>query len=353
MGGNALKHLNPTRLTSMEVLAIYWHVAAMANIAGFEVHLVPWVLDKQDHGDVDILVQEIDEKSDHGRRYLATSLKPVEMKHNGPVVSVGYQFAPGRVAQVDLISVPRHAIRMARLYYAGSGIGMILGRVAAWHGLVLAWDNIRLRSNPELPWSRDIPLTPDPGLALGLLGYDPDAFGAFRTEEDVWEYAMSSPMAQPWMFTSENTNSDNRSRDRGRPGFMRFQEWLKEKMPPLGPHGPYWQRATWEQAVDLARQMDENVDRRIDMQRQEWQHNKDRNFALGMGAVKDQFPYLTDEQAGTVIRDMQETMPPKNVREEMFEDDRTRPLILQMAKLCAWQSARKLGLDQPPKPETT
>lgn len=227
MGGNALKHLNPQRLTSLQVMNVYWRVAGACNLHDLgRAHLVPWCLDKETHGDVDILVVPNGSYDDFVGDVCA-ELGVEETVRNDTVTSCAVPVGGG-IAQVDLIKVEEHHVRHTITYFAGGGLGMMVGRVAAAYGLVFAMDGLRLRHKAGAPWSIDVKLTNDPFKSLDFLGYYPSGSFAFKSEVECWQYALSSPKAHPAMFTQENTNSENRSRDKGRPNFVRFQQWLRD-----------------------------------------------------------------------------------------------------------------------------
>lgn len=57
-GGNALKHLHPVRLSSVEVNELVHHLHRNWQLVDPQpLHLVPWVAEKTDHGDVDLLCE--------------------------------------------------------------------------------------------------------------------------------------------------------------------------------------------------------------------------------------------------------------------------------------------------------
>ena len=58
MGGNALKHLHPVRLTSAEVIDLVHHLHRNWQLVDPRpLYLVPWVAEKLDHGDIDLICE--------------------------------------------------------------------------------------------------------------------------------------------------------------------------------------------------------------------------------------------------------------------------------------------------------
>lgn len=344
MGGNALKHLHPQRMTSMEVVSIFWRVFSLANALRIRVFLVPWCLDKNDHGDIDVIVEAASTgpQSSHNLALLADAVGDYNQSvKNGPVISVAYPWKKG-VVQLDLISTKREDLSHTLLYYSGGGLGMILGRVAAAYGLVFASEGLRLRSDPEKPWSRDIPLTSDPIFSLEALGYDWHGVGGFENEEQLWRFALNSPKAEPWMFLPELTNADNRYRDRGRPSYMRFQDWLRKNYDVTARP-----RSLREEGMTIARRLVPDIDMQLIKEESEWRLNKGYNYDVGIGAVKHHFPDMLDAEAGEIVRLMQPLLPSREMRTEMFRRDDLRQLLVQMARNAALVVCTRDKLTQP------
>jgi hypothetical protein len=58
MGGNALKHLDPVRLTSAEVIDFIHHLHRNWQLVEDRpLYPVPWVTEKADHGDIDVICE--------------------------------------------------------------------------------------------------------------------------------------------------------------------------------------------------------------------------------------------------------------------------------------------------------
>jgi hypothetical protein len=333
MGGNALKEFNPKRVTSMDVMNIWWRIEAITNLFGVEAHLVPWCLDKETHGDVDILIhQDIEVHFVNLLGWLNVDSKHIV--RNGPVISFGYPIN-GHIVQVDFIKVSSVDMQFARCYYSGGGLGMILGRVASWYGYVFAADGLRLRADRMKPWSRDITITSDPKAALQFLGYKPADACGFRKEEDVWRFGLSSGMAQPFMFMPELAGADNRSRDRARPSYQRFQDWLRKTYPDRirirdsdVPH-------CYDDAIKKAEWLRNDIYDVANEQCREWNASKEMNYTLGMGAVLYWYPSLTPEQAGPIIRDMQLVLPDKENRKKLYNDPQKKQLLIKVVQAAA------------------
>jgi len=322
MGGNALKYLNPIRVSSEEAFRLYWTVNSVVNIHGGSSYIIPWCLDKKNHGDVDILISDIDVIK------VADLLNvPYENRHsNGPVLSVGIKCGDG-IAQVDLITVDKKHVNHTLLYYSGGGLGMMIGRVAAWHGYTFAQEGLRLRATQE-PWSEDILLTNDPKKSLEFLGYDITKHKAFNNELECWEFALSSDMARPFMFAAELNTAENRNRDKKRPSFLRFYEWLSK----LDQKCDHQQPERIDSINRAATFFNIDLNKIIEDQENKWKLSKSVNEVFGSASVKAVFPGISDEDMGNIIRRIQKFLPKKESRQNLYTDNSVIDYVKQVIK---------------------
>lgn len=362
MGGNALKHLDPLRLASKDVLEIGWRVQRIADCyPGMTARPVPWVLDKESHGDVDVLVSH--EGNDDSVvqdffRQLGPALKvgwppDRELVHiNDKVMSLGIPWKSswngqeGRV-QLDLIQTPHQEMRHAMVYYAGGGLGMMLGRIASHYGYVFGTDGLRLRADPDVPWMEDILLTNDPGESLAFLGYRPIDVSSFRAEEDLWTTVLANKRAHPWMFIPEGTNAHNRHRDKVRPAFVRFQRWIAETYP-IELTGPRPTRWTWTQAANNVRharlKYAGSIDEHLTSMEQEWNEVRSSKAFFGANPARAALSragiVIEEEQnkyIGAVINRMKMLLPHEDEHRQLFRYRNQHPELTNViARAADW-----------------
>lgn len=359
MGGNALKHLSPVRLTSKEVVELVHHLHRNWQLVdGRPLYLVPWVAEKQDHGDIDLICEASPETV---LRFVALlGLDPAAISRNDQVLSVpvplpwhvGSQAVP--VCQVDFICCASEDAAATRFFYAGGDFGMLLGRVAAWHGLVFGMDGLRYRADTAFPWQRDVHLTSDPAQVLAHLGYPP-VLPWFDTYDRLWRFILSSLLAGPWMFMPEATNHENRSRDKQRRKVGDFQAWLALHVG--GQLTAPTPRSTPEQARAWARERFPAIDFDGQLRRQEaaWHRARLVTRLLGLGAVEDMLgPGHPSEMMGELVHAMQPMLPPKSEREAALSDPARWPDVIRLARAAAAAAAASRGLnvrEAPPLPE--
>lgn len=338
MGGNALKEYKPKRMTSKEVIDIFHYIQRLWALDRTypPLYLVPWIEEKDDHGDIDIVVEGSIEIV---KRFLDDHVKI--QKRNDKVISAGWQ-VDQHIVQVDFICADPEDAAATRFFYSGGDFGMLLGRLAAWHGLVFGMDGLRLRANPLEPWSQDILLTALPERilrTLGLNGVPP----RFKTYENMWEYVLSSTMARPYMFMPEATNAENRSRDKQRPKIKEFQAWLRRQFTwkPGDPHDLL--RVPFETALAQTHlEFGSRIMLEYQAQKETW--NQERNFLhrIGAGAVEAvSAKVLSKEDLGLVIRGMQAHMPE---RPKLRELEKESPWLVDLiATLNARLALYRLG----------
>lgn len=355
MGGNALKHLHPVRLTSAEVIDLVHHLHRNWQlVAPRPLYLVPWVAEKPDHGDIDVICESDAPTVERFAGMVGADHAAIRRNDMVFSVPVPLPWDRGRIVQVDFICCTPEEAPATRFFYAGGDFGMLLGRVAAWQGLVFGMDGLRYRAERDIPWAADVHLTADPAEVLAALGY-PSVLPWFDTYDTLWRFILSSPLAGPWMFMPEATNHENRSRDKQRRKVGDFQSWLSEHFPDrLVPPAP---RRTPAEARDWVRTRFPaiGIDDALRLQEARFLHTKLRTRLLGMGAVEDVLgPGHPPESLGEIVRDMQPLLPDRAERDAALGDPSGWDRMITMARQAAVTVARKRGLtvrQLPPLPE--
>ena len=345
MGGNALKHLHPVRLTSAEVIDLVHHLHRNWQLVDARpFYLVPWVAEKQDHGDIDLICESGPAVVE---RFIALlGIDRAAASRNDQVLSVPVPLPwdATRIVQVDFICCTAADAPATRFFYAGGDFGMLLGRVAAWQGLVFGMDGLRYRAERDIAWQGDVHLTAEPAEVLAALGY-PAVLPWFDTYDTLWRFVLASPLAGPWMFMPEATNHENRSRDRQRRKVGDFQAWLAEHFPDrLAPPAPRrtpgearaWVRTRFPGVV---------IDAVLARQEAAYAYARLRTRLLGIGAVEAVLGAgHPPELLGDIVREMQLLLPGKSEREAALADPAGWQHQLTMARQAAATVATQRGL---------
>lgn len=351
MGGNALKHLHPVRLTSAEVIDLMHHLHRNWQLVDHRpLYLVPWVAEKQDHGDIDLICESDAPTVERFAGMVGADCAAISRNDKVLSVPVPLPWDTSRIVQVDFICCTTAEAPATRFFYAGGDFGMLLGRVAAWQGLVFGMDGLRYRAERDVPWAVDVHLTADPAEVLAALRY-PAVLPWFDTYDTLWRFVLSSPLAGPWMFMPEATNHENRSRDKQRRKVGDFQSWLShnfaDRLVPPAPRRTPAEARAWVRTRYPAIGIDEV----LRLQEARFAHAKLRTRLLGMGAAEDVLgPGHPPELLGDVVREMQPLLPGKAERDQVLADPKGWVDMITLARQVAAQVASKRGLAlrQPP-----
>ena len=355
MGGNALKHLDPVRLTSAEVIDLVHHLHRNWQLVDDRpLYLVPWVAEKADHGDIDVICESSPATVIRFCRLVGADESLIS--RNDAVLSVPvplpwqHGMAAQRIVQVDFICCDPTEAATTRFFYAGGDFGMLLGRVAAWHGLVFGMDGLRYRAERDCNWQSDVHLTAQPRDILRVLGY-PEALPWFDTYDRMWRFILSSPLAGAWMFMPSATNHENRSRDKQRRKVGDFQDWLAANF--SGHLEPAFPRATTDEARTWVRCHFPaiGIDAVLDLQKARFEHARLRTRLLGLGAVEDDIgPDHSTELMGEIVHAMQAMLPPKSDRESAMADPLRWSDMIRLARASAAAVAgmRNIAVRTPP-----
>ena len=348
MGGNALKHLHPVRLRSAEVMDVVHHLHRNWQLVDHRpLYLVPWVAEKADHGDIDVICEATPETV--LRFCPLVNAKVQDISRNDAVLSVPVPLpwdkgtGNPRIVQVDFICCDPAEAAATRFFYAGGDFGMLLGRVAAWHGLVFGMDGLRYRADRDHQWQADVHLTSQPGEILHALGF-PEALPWFDTYDTMWRFVLSSPLAGAWMFMPTATNHENRSRDKQRRKVGDFQDWLTANFPTqlmaLAPRATPLEAQAWVRrrfpAIDL--------DGTLAKQQARFEYAKFRTRLLGLGAVEDVLgPGHPLELMGELAHAIQPLLPDKHEREAALADPARWPDLIRLARAAVMAMAVQRG----------
>ena len=280
MGGNALKDVGVVRLPARLYAVLAERVVARLTdgvlFPGLQAHAIPAVRAKADFGDLDVLVTHPEQGwgFDEARRAALTAVfQPTRLVTNGPVLSLDVTapgdeevFAEGenrsrcgrgcfRVHkpqaspeaceawrfgaprenrfQVDLIHVPPDVFAFALAYFSYNDLGNLLGRVARLHGFKLGHNGLfrplRAPGN-ESHFVRDVLVTRDWSKALQFLGYDAARWEqGFDLMEEMFAFVMDSRAFHHSAFPLEHRSHRARVRDRKRPTYTAFLQWLADR----------------------------------------------------------------------------------------------------------------------------
>lgn len=243
MGGKALHKLDlkPDRVDTRTLVNVFNDVHRRWLLhTELPLRLVPWTADKDDHGDIDVISPlSVGETENIVAQFVLRGSSLV----NDNVISWGVPCGK-QLVQMDFICVDLPQNKAPGVFYAGTDLGMLLGRVAAWLGFKLMPDGLYIRKTEAT--GVDIFVTTDPCRILSILGYC--NFPSFQSRVDVWVYILRGHYTVPWAFLPSSTTAENRSRDAARPSMATFQAWVAQNWP-CTPCGKYENRGDLDAAL--------------------------------------------------------------------------------------------------------
>ena len=129
--------------------------------------------------------------------------------------------------QVDFISVTSEYFKVTRDYYSYNDICNLIGRVAHRMGLIFGHKGLLTSVTIQNNHVGYITLSTEPRKIFEFLGYDYDRFRAgFDNLNQMFEYVVSSRFFCASDYSDENNNHANRVRNKKRPTYQKFQEYL-------------------------------------------------------------------------------------------------------------------------------
>lgn len=239
MGGNALASSGATRCSrevALQVLEdfqarfaqITEHLGSAARVESIAAYR-----QKPDFGDLDVLVDS--------RVFQAISpLAIVEglsisygstlpWVKNGPVLSVGLPLmGDGQCLQLDLISTPAAEFNFSLGYFSWNDLGNLVGRVAHKMGLKFGHNGLWLPMRDGTNLHDELLVTRDFGRALSFLGFDASRWHeGFDSLNDIYRFVASGQRFNPSLYPLEHRNHTARVRDKKRPVYMGFLQWIE------------------------------------------------------------------------------------------------------------------------------
>lgn len=197
--------------------------------------LVPWIAEKADHGDADIVVasSKVGQFGDEALCHAVGAATNYPSFHKrpdvrDPVMAIALD-TPDGWFQVDIITAADRLVDFSWRFLSWGDFGTLAGQVARQMGLLLGSEGLRLPVRvPNAPRSHVL-LTDNFDDALLFLGFDPLPHrSGFESEAAMISYVASSRYFDPAIFQSERMSSDSRRRARRRPTRPRISKAITE-----------------------------------------------------------------------------------------------------------------------------
>lgn len=225
LGGHALKKAITERKTTKEFLEIADSIIPKLNeIFSTDFHILKYYSKKPDHGDMDILMM-VRENFNINVREALNALYPIEIASNDSTYSFDFS-----EFQIDLTLVPEKHWESTKFWMDYDPSSNLLGKL---------FHKFALKYRPEglyFPYRseggramKDILITTDFRKMMTFMGLDPEQkYNGFDTLEQIFDWIISSKYFNPELFQFENLNQTDRKRNRKRPTFNKFLEYIKD-----------------------------------------------------------------------------------------------------------------------------
>ena len=240
MGGNAFSDkIKLSRLTPKQFDDIKKYVLDFLTPFCLDVKVPMHILDKRDHGDLDVLYL-LDENKISKKDFdklCAEKFNSEEVNYLSPP-AVSYHFNVGSnymPAQIDLIPADNLKHLSYQHFYMSHGdFGSILGQICGQLGYTLSINNLRIKVNylnDPSKMTGQIVLSDEPEKICDFLGYDFEVLKKpFENEIDFFEFMMSSKYFEARFFNVEESfNYTHRKRAEKRPLYTRFMKYVNQK----------------------------------------------------------------------------------------------------------------------------
>lgn len=228
MGGNVFE--TNRRLLAKEYKELKFEVFRnLDKIFLYFIHYseIPYYREKESFGDLDIVI------GCHKPMDIIKKLcETFEISSNKIFVNsntVSFQY---KDFQIDLIFSGEEDYQSSLNYFSWNDLGNLMGRIARKAGFKYGHKGLTYVLR-EGDWQfAEILVSKDQKLILEFLGYDFTRYSqGFDTVEEIYNFTCSSLYFNSDSFLMENLNHINRVRNRKRPVYKKFLEWLKNQDP--------------------------------------------------------------------------------------------------------------------------
>lgn len=237
MGGNALKlkGLTPLRIPDKDLKGLIDEISDKL----IKEEVFKWILptktynNKTDHGDLDLIGELCKPNQKNPLAWHLKAKKVLNSKEihwNKPVASLEYLGY-----QIDLTGRDTYQKAKTHLEFSHfSPLGNILGRLirktgAKW-GINGLEYQISEKESPESHILKTLCLSEDINQILLFCGLNPKTWQlGFDNQEDIFQYACQSKLFNKEIFKLENLNHTHRKRDRTRPDYHQWLNFLEKK----------------------------------------------------------------------------------------------------------------------------
>ena len=264
-----------------------------------EVFLITSYLNKQDFGDMDILVLE-NEININRREIIENEFNPVEIFTNSNIISFNYN-----ELQVDLIFTSKENWITSQIFFCNGDLGNFMGKLYNNYGrlrdigisIKYGFDGLKCKFIYEGK-NKSISLCKDPVKIFNFLGLDFETWKeGFDEKEDMFDYVIGSRYFDYLSFQWENLNSINKDRNKRRPNYVIFLDYIEDHKNVIN-----WNREDKTEYLDnLENFFGVNIREEFEMFKEEIERNKYIASKFNGNIIMERFPDLKGKELGQKI----------------------------------------------------
>lgn len=225
MGGNALKEYGATRVDKGTFQRISCHIKNLLEMYCTKIDVVQAYTDKETFGDIDILFSS-SYTNDFILNIIERYFDVRGVYKSGGVFGFGYVLNDTEIVQVDMIRSKLSHYDYNLNYLNWNDLGNLIGRIAHKFGLKHGHDGLVYVIRDGSHVVGEVTLTTDYAEALKFLGFKPYP-NSFKSIKEIHDFVIDSKYFNPAIYLLENRNHIARVRDKKRPTYTSFLEYIQ------------------------------------------------------------------------------------------------------------------------------
>jgi hypothetical protein len=297
MGGKAIKIAERVNKETYDKYAEKV-IPKLKKVFNTEVFLITSFHDKQDFGDMDVLVLVNKDFGDR-EKIIQKHFNPQEINKNSHILSFNYN-----ELQVDLIFTPLDNWETSKIFFCNGDLGNFMGKLVNSYGklnhhgylLKYGYDGLKCKI-VHGGKSKKVFLTKDSQEVFNLLGLSFKRWKqGFHNKEEMFDYVISSPMFDYRAFQWENISSINKHRNKRRPNYHIFLEYIEKHKHRVIDWAPY------TDYLDILKDRF-NVDLKEEMEKlkQLVKEDKEIKYKFNGQLIMEKFPHLKGKELGDTM----------------------------------------------------
>lgn len=194
-----------------------------------EVHMVNGYHDKEDFGDLDLLV--LDKGFKNRRETIEKEFNPQEISPNSHIISFSYN-----ELQVDLIFTSEENWNPSKIFFDWGDLGNFMGKLMNNYGhladskylLKYGYDGLYCKI-VHSGKSKKVLITKDNQEVFRFVGLNFEKWEeGFNNREEMFDYIIGSKLFDYKAFQWENLTSVNKQRNKKRPNYLVFLDYIED-----------------------------------------------------------------------------------------------------------------------------